>query len=277
MRLPSWHEDAIAKAHDRASFDCGDNDLNIFLRRYARQSHELGGAKTFLAVDDTDNKTILGFYSIAPGSMDHADTPELARRDLARRELPEGLRMRLWLESREVVRTRPHQRRRTFQDLRAFHRRGRRKVPSGLLERRVDVSGGRNGDIGDVMVQIGIVDSEGPRPEVTAGRPPSGQCCALVHRSRLRRSMPRATGRGPSRRPRSCSSVAARSPSRSVRRRRTWRRPARPRRRGTAGGPRPSRWCRPIPPPARVRCCGCRRTRWRPHPASPTGPPIAPG
>ena len=92
MRLPSWHEDAIAKAHDRASFDCGDNDLNIFLRRYARQSHELGGAKTFLAVDDTDNKTILGFYSIAPGSMDHADTPELARRGLARHEVP-GFRL----------------------------------------------------------------------------------------------------------------------------------------------------------------------------------------
>ena len=92
MRLPSWHEDAIAKAHDRASFDCGDNDLNIFLRRYARQSHELGGAKTFLAVDDTDNKTILGVYSIAPGSMDHADTPELARRGLARHEVP-GFRL----------------------------------------------------------------------------------------------------------------------------------------------------------------------------------------
>ena len=102
MRLPSWHEDAIAKAHDRASFDCGDNDLNIFLRRYARQSHELGGAKTFLAVDDTDNKTILGFYSIAPGSMDHADTPELARRGLRRISLVRGFKAKVVSDYRAI-------------------------------------------------------------------------------------------------------------------------------------------------------------------------------
>jgi GNAT superfamily N-acetyltransferase len=92
MTLPSWHEEAISKAHDRASFDCGDGDLNIFLQRYARQSHEVGGAKTFLAIDDTDNRTILGFYSIAPGSMDYADAPELVKRGLARHEVP-GFRL----------------------------------------------------------------------------------------------------------------------------------------------------------------------------------------
>ena len=92
MTIPSWYEEPISKAHDRASFDCGDNDLNIFLRRYARQSHEMGGAKTFVAIDNADNKTILGFYSVAPGSIDHADTPELARRGLAKHEVP-GFRL----------------------------------------------------------------------------------------------------------------------------------------------------------------------------------------
>ncbi|EQB16551.1 MULTISPECIES: hypothetical protein [Sphingobium] len=62
------------------------------MQRFARQSHELGGAKTFLAISDTDNKTVLGFYSIAPGSLDHADTPELVRRGLARHEVP-GFRL----------------------------------------------------------------------------------------------------------------------------------------------------------------------------------------
>ena len=43
--------------------DCGSekHDLNDFLRRYARKSHTQGGAKTFLAIDDADNR-ILGFY-----------------------------------------------------------------------------------------------------------------------------------------------------------------------------------------------------------------------
>lgn len=92
MTLPGWHEEAISKAHDRASFDCGDAELNIFLQRHARQSHEAGGAKTFLAIDDTDNRTILGFYSIAPGSLSYADTPAIVRRGLARHEVP-GFRL----------------------------------------------------------------------------------------------------------------------------------------------------------------------------------------
>jgi hypothetical protein len=61
----AWHEEPIHKKHDREAFDCGEQSLNEFLRRYARKSHELGGAKTFLAIDDAGNKTILGFYSLS--------------------------------------------------------------------------------------------------------------------------------------------------------------------------------------------------------------------
>ena len=57
----AWHEEPIGKQHDRESFDCGEDALNEFLRRYARKSHELGGAKTFVAIDDRDSKAILGF------------------------------------------------------------------------------------------------------------------------------------------------------------------------------------------------------------------------
>jgi GNAT superfamily N-acetyltransferase len=78
--------------HDRKSFDCGDAAMNDFLQRYARQSHESGGAKTFLAIDDADNKTILGFYSLAPGALAYADTPETVRRGLARHDVP-GFRL----------------------------------------------------------------------------------------------------------------------------------------------------------------------------------------
>uniref|UniRef100_A0A7V4XUW1 GNAT family N-acetyltransferase n=1 Tax=Acidobacterium capsulatum TaxID=33075 RepID=A0A7V4XUW1_9BACT len=92
MSLPAWHEEAISKKHDRAAFDCGDAALNSFLQRYARQSHESGAAKTFLAVDDADSKSILGFYSLAPGSLAYADTPEMIRRALARHEVP-GFRL----------------------------------------------------------------------------------------------------------------------------------------------------------------------------------------
>ena len=66
--------------------------MNTFFQRYARQSHESGAAKTFLAIDDADSKSILGFYSLAPGALAYADTPETIRRGLARHEVP-GFRL----------------------------------------------------------------------------------------------------------------------------------------------------------------------------------------
>ena len=88
MNIGAWHEEPISKRHDREAFDCGDAALNEFLQRYARKSHEVGGAKTFLAIDDTGNKTILGFYSLSPASVEYARTPEIIRRGLARHDVP---------------------------------------------------------------------------------------------------------------------------------------------------------------------------------------------
>jgi GNAT superfamily N-acetyltransferase len=86
--VTAWHEEPISKRHNREAFDCGEEVLNEFLRRYARKSHEAGGAKTFLAVDDADNETILGFYSLSPASVEYARTPEIVRRGLARYDVP---------------------------------------------------------------------------------------------------------------------------------------------------------------------------------------------
>ena len=88
MKVTAWHEEAVGKHHDRAAFDCGEPALNEFLQRYARKSHELGGAKTFLAIDEADRKTILGYYSVSPAAAEYARTPELVRRGLARHEVP---------------------------------------------------------------------------------------------------------------------------------------------------------------------------------------------
>ena len=90
--LSDWSEESISRKHDRKGFDCGDESMNTFLRLYARQSHDAGGAKTFVAVDPSDTATILGFYSVAPGALAYADTPETIRRGLGRHEVP-GFRL----------------------------------------------------------------------------------------------------------------------------------------------------------------------------------------
>ena len=88
MNIKAWHEEPISKRHDREAFDYGEAALNEFLRRYARKSHEVGGAKTFLAINDAGNQTILGYYSLSPASIAYARTPEIVRRGLARHDVP---------------------------------------------------------------------------------------------------------------------------------------------------------------------------------------------
>jgi GNAT superfamily N-acetyltransferase len=83
-----WDETPIAKKHDRESFDCGDADLNTYLKRYARQNHESGGAKCFLAVPTEQPARILGFYTLSPASLEYARTPALAKRGLGRYDVP---------------------------------------------------------------------------------------------------------------------------------------------------------------------------------------------
>lgn len=79
MMLADWHEEPISRKHNRKGFDCGQADLNGFLAKYARQAHESGASKTFLAVDDADGATIYGFYTLSPAQVEFDLTPERAR------------------------------------------------------------------------------------------------------------------------------------------------------------------------------------------------------
>ena len=73
--LPDWREEAIGRHHDRKGFDCGVAALNAYLRRYARQNHESGGAKTFVAVSPAEPAHVLGYYSISPGAIAFTHVP----------------------------------------------------------------------------------------------------------------------------------------------------------------------------------------------------------
>jgi GNAT superfamily N-acetyltransferase len=84
----AWREEAIARRHDRKGFDCGVSELNIYLERYARQNHESGGAKAFVAVIPAEPARILGFYTISPGAIAFAHVPTALTRQLGRYEVP---------------------------------------------------------------------------------------------------------------------------------------------------------------------------------------------
>jgi GNAT superfamily N-acetyltransferase len=88
MTVLMWEEAPLAKQHDRAAFDCGDADLNIYLQRYARRNHDSGGAKCFIAAPATAATRILGFYTLSPASLDYSRTPAVARKGLGRYDVP---------------------------------------------------------------------------------------------------------------------------------------------------------------------------------------------
>lgn len=62
--------------------------LNEYLIRYARQNHESGGAKTFVAVAPDAPTRVLGFYSISPGAVAFAHVPASLTKKLGRYDVP---------------------------------------------------------------------------------------------------------------------------------------------------------------------------------------------
>lgn len=86
--MPDWREEAIGRHHDRKGFDCGSPDLNEYIIRYARQNHESGGAKTFVAVSPAEPARILGYYSISPGAVEFTRVPAKLTKRLGRYEVP---------------------------------------------------------------------------------------------------------------------------------------------------------------------------------------------
>jgi GNAT superfamily N-acetyltransferase len=83
-----WREEALTRHHDRVGFDCGVPALNEYLHRYARQNHESGGAKTFVAVVPETPLVVLGYYTISPGAIAFKKAPATITRKLGRYEVP---------------------------------------------------------------------------------------------------------------------------------------------------------------------------------------------
>ena len=102
MSLPAWNEQPISKSHDRASFDCGQADLNAFLQRYARQSHQDNVSKTYCFVERANPKRVLGYYTVTPSAMKHEALPVHLTKGLARHEVS-GFRLARLATDRSVA------------------------------------------------------------------------------------------------------------------------------------------------------------------------------
>lgn len=65
-----------AKKHDRKSFDCGVEALNLYLQRVANQDQKRSLTKVYVLVD---GKRIIGYYTISAHSVVRDNLPDTAK------------------------------------------------------------------------------------------------------------------------------------------------------------------------------------------------------
>lgn len=75
----------LDKAHDFLDFDCGKEPLNTFLSRHALANQANGSARTFVGLHGT---RVIGYYSLAVGSIVYDEAPERMSKGLARHPIP---------------------------------------------------------------------------------------------------------------------------------------------------------------------------------------------
>lgn len=64
------------KRHNRKDFDCGNAQLNDFLKMIARQQDKKDNARTFVLENPQDNRCIIGFYTLTLTSIDIDKLPD---------------------------------------------------------------------------------------------------------------------------------------------------------------------------------------------------------
>ena len=85
-------------AHDTAAFDCGKEELNRFLKRFALVSQQAHSAQTYVAARDG---RVVGYYSLAVGGVEHEAAPPRVGKGLARHLIPVMVLARLAVDQGE--------------------------------------------------------------------------------------------------------------------------------------------------------------------------------
>ena len=88
----------LTKDHDRNSFDCGVPPLNDYLKQYALQNQKKHAARTYVA---TRRNRIVGYYSLAYGSVSLEEDPQRVKSGLPKHPIPVILLARLAVDSTE--------------------------------------------------------------------------------------------------------------------------------------------------------------------------------
>lgn len=95
-RNAAWLIQKLDRTHIVENFDCGSDDLNRFISRFALNSQSAGSAQTYVALAD---ENVVGYYSLAVGAVAHSHAPTRMAKGLARHPVPVMLLARLAVDN----------------------------------------------------------------------------------------------------------------------------------------------------------------------------------
>ena len=83
--------------HGIEGFDCGRDELNRYLLRYAWQNQQAGAAQTYVGLV---GDAVIGYHTLAVGRVSHEEAHERLTKGLARHPVPIMLLARLAVDRR---------------------------------------------------------------------------------------------------------------------------------------------------------------------------------
>jgi len=91
----------LEERDEAANFDCGDEPLNSYLKRYAWSNQEKSSiGVSYVAVDENAPRTVLGYFTLAMASVPRRAFPKKHVRGLPPYDLPLILLARLAVDRR---------------------------------------------------------------------------------------------------------------------------------------------------------------------------------
>ncbi len=87
-----FYIEKLRRDHAVENFDCGQEDLNRFLLRFALANQLSNASQTYLGLADN---SIVGFYTIVVGEIAYDDAPDRLTKGLAHHPMPVAILARL--------------------------------------------------------------------------------------------------------------------------------------------------------------------------------------
>lgn len=98
-KATKYSVEPLSSAHKKDSFDCGVDDLNRFIKQFASQNQKKKLTRTYVCLKDS--KTIVGYYSLAFGSVHQDGAPEFMTRGIGKYQIPVMIIGRLAIDKSE--------------------------------------------------------------------------------------------------------------------------------------------------------------------------------